>query len=258
MLPMTVGDSVQGIFHGRGTYGDKMAMRQYGRYKTKAVSIGTLVLPDNESLRNVLHVHTEKTISSQYYPINQLDSLPPYTTDSVKMYMQKDSSITHATIDRWYAPGYRYPIIEKRQVAQGSDIPLLKQVLYYPSEQQESDNPDDEENTMVRSILAALDRQGEAGGSERNNIRKKDGIPVRNVKVKVNGTSVSVSYDLTSDATIRASVCDVSGIVYRQQVKDGLAGDSYMMTIECDGLRHGQYVLYMNVNGQVASQAISL
>lgn len=135
---------------------------------------------------------------------------------------------------------------------------MLKQVLYYPSEQQESDNPDDEENTMVRSMLAALDRQGKVSGNEKNNVKKKDGIPVRNVKVKVNGTSVSVSYDLTSDATLRASVCDVSGIVYRQQVKDGLAGDSYMMTIECDGLRHGQYVLYMNVNGQVASQAISL
>jgi hypothetical protein len=30
------------------------------------------------------------------------------------------------------------------------------------------------------------------------------------------------------------------------------------MTILCDGLRRGQYVLHLNVNGQVASQAISL
>jgi hypothetical protein len=30
------------------------------------------------------------------------------------------------------------------------------------------------------------------------------------------------------------------------------------MTILCDGLRRGQYVLYVNVNGQVTSQTISL
>ena len=35
LFPMTVGDSIQGIFHGRGTYGDKMAMRHYGDYKTR-------------------------------------------------------------------------------------------------------------------------------------------------------------------------------------------------------------------------------
>ena len=112
LFPMSLGDSIQGIFHGRGTYGDKMAIRHYGSYKTKAEAVGTMLLPDNDSLQQVLKVHTDRFISSKYYPITQLDSLAPYTIDSVAMFSQKDTAIIHASIDRWYAPGYRYPVID--------------------------------------------------------------------------------------------------------------------------------------------------
>ena len=81
---------------------------------------------------------------------------------------------------------------------------------------------------------------------------------IQNIKTNVNGGTVTVSYDLLADATVTALVCDVSGVVYRQQSQTGQAGDSYQMTILCNGLRCGQYVLYLNANGQVSSQTISL
>ncbi len=54
-FPMAEGDSLTGFFHGRGTYCDKLAMRAYGRYRTKSERLGTMVLPDGDTLRNVLH-----------------------------------------------------------------------------------------------------------------------------------------------------------------------------------------------------------
>lgn len=257
LLPMNMGDSVKGIFHGRGTYGDKMAMRHYGRYMTKADAIGTLLLPDNDSLRNVLRLHTERLIASKYYPITQLDSLAPYTADSVFMNLQKDTTVIRAVIDRWFAPGYRYPVIERRMISVADEESQLCQTLYYPIEQQESDCTDDSENAKIRALYAERQEQEKFINNPEHD-PSENVQQIQNIKTNVNGGTVTVSYDLLADATVTALVCDVSGVVYRQQSQTGQAGDSYQMTILCNGLRRGQYVLYLNANGQVSSQTISL
>ena len=257
LFPMTVGDSIQGIFHGRGTYGDKMAMRHYGDYKTKADAIGTILLPDNDSIQNVLKVHTDRLISNSYYPITQLDSLAPYTADSVAMYLQTDTAIIRASIDRWYAPGYRYPVIETRKIVEGNEDSQLSQTIYYPKDQQETDCPDDDENVKIRALLAEEEKQNNIGNDSKQN-SSDSSWKINNIKVNVSGATVNISYDLLADASVTALVCDVSGIVYRQQSQTGRAGESCQMTILCDGLRHGQYVLCLNVNGQVKNQTISL
>lgn len=257
LFPMTVGDSIQGIFHGRGTYGDKMAMRHYGDYKTKADAIGTILLPDNDSIQNVLKVHTDRLISNSYYPITQLDSLAPYTADSVAMYLQTDTAIISASIDRWYAPGYRYPVIETRKIVEGNEESQLSQTIYYSTDQQETDHPDDGENVKIRSLLAEEEKQNNIGNDSKQN-SSDSSWKINNIKVNVSGATVNISCDLLADASVTALVCDVSGIVYRQQSQTGRAGESCQMTILCDGLRHGQYVLCLNVNGQVKNQTISL
>ena len=257
LLPMAAGDSIQGFFHGRGTYGDKVALRQYGRYKTKAVGVGTLLLPDSVSMDNVLRVHTERLISCKQYPITQLDSLLPYTTDSVSASLMTDTAVYSVHTDRWYAPGYRYPVVERRIVFNGDGSPGISQTLYYPAGNQVADNPDDEANAAIRALMADRYKQ-------KNTALNSDTNPdeaatfLRNIKVSINGTAVSVSYDFLKDATVTALVCDVTGIVYRQQSQTGRAGESNQMTIRCDGLRKGQYVLYLNVNGQVTSHTVTL
>ena len=64
-LPMALGDSLTGYFHGRGTYGGKMALRNYGWYKTKAEALERIVVSEGDTLDNVLRLHTERRISSQ-------------------------------------------------------------------------------------------------------------------------------------------------------------------------------------------------
>lgn len=257
LLPMTVGDSIQGYFHGRGTYGDKVALRQYGRYKTKAVGIGTLLLPDSVVMDDVLRVHTERLVSSKQYPITLIDSLLPYTADSVSASLMTDSAVYSVHTDRWYAPGYRYPIIERRVVHHAEGSPEISQTLYYPAESQVADSPDDEANAAIRALMA--DRHNQKYMAPDSGMGP-DGAAayLRNASTSVYGSAVSVSYDLLKDATVTAMVCDVSGIVYRQQSQTGRAGESCQITIRCDGLRKGRYVLYLNVNGQVTSHTVVL
>lgn len=257
LLPMAAGDSIQGFFHGRGTYGDKVALRQYGKYRTKAVGVGTLLLPDSVSMDNVLKLHTERQVSCRQYPITLRDSLLPYTADSVCTSLLTDTAVYIVHTDRWYAPGYRYPIVERRSVLNGDGSPEISQTLYYPAENQVADNPDDEANAAIRALMADRYRQKE---TSLNSDTDPDGSAafLQNVKISVNGSTVSVSYDFLKDAAVTALVCNVSGIIFRQQSQTGRAGESSQMTIRCGGLRKGQYVLYLNVNGQVTNHTINL
>jgi hypothetical protein len=117
---MQIGDSVEGYFHGRGTYCNRIALRNYGHYHTKVVKQGSMILPEGDTLRNVLLVHTERIEGEQYHPDIYHDSLCVYTIDSVMTRLQTDSTLATIHIDRWYAPGYRYPILKKRQECEDS------------------------------------------------------------------------------------------------------------------------------------------
>ena len=43
-FPMQLGDSVEGYFHGRGTYCNRVALRNYGRYYTKVACVWGQIL----------------------------------------------------------------------------------------------------------------------------------------------------------------------------------------------------------------------
>ena len=168
-----------------------------------------------------------------------------------------DTAVYCVHTDRWYAPGYRYPIVEKRNVYNGDGSLEISQTLYYPAGNQVADNPDDEANAAIRALMADRYRQKE---TSLNSDTNPDGAAafLQNIRISVNGSTVSVSYDFLKDAAVTALVCNVSGIIFRQQSQTGRAGESSQMTIRCGGLRKGQYVLYLNVNGQMTSHTINL
>ena len=265
-FPMRVGDCLTGTFHGRGTYCDKLAMRTYGRYRTKAERLGTMVLPDGDTLRNVLHLKTERISAARYYPIALRDSLRPANKDSVMLWLDTDSDTTRAVIARWYVPGCRYPVLEARTLFHGTEsAPYFTLALYYPpSVQAEQQRSAASHNSLERMFVAGNMADIGAvpdgnGGKGESAVDGTDGNQsIRNVVVSTSGQTVTVSYELTEDATVKAMVCNVAGMVLRQESQSGVAGTNNEMAINCVGLRHGQYVLYLNVNGQVNSMTINL
>ena len=67
----------------------------------------------------------------------------------------------------------------------------------------------------------------------------------------VSGNYVSVTYSLTQPATVHAMIIDVMGTVYQDIHQNHSAGSGYNMSFDLNGLRHGQYVIYINVNGSI-------
>lgn len=249
-FPMQFGDSVEGYFHGRGTYCNRVALRNYGRYYTKVVEQGSMILPEGDTLRNVLLVHTERIEGEQYHPDFHHDSLSIFTTDSVMTCLRTDSVLAITHIDRWYAPGFRYPVLERRQeyikdstedsTEQTSDITLYNA----PYLQKELE---DEYNETLRDILA---NNPMGNGEDYNDSNHNNESIIDNVTVTVSGKTVTISFDLTADTTIRALVCNVLGVVYRQEIQTGHAGEHCQMQVYCGGLSAGNYVLHLQVNGK--------
>lgn len=152
---MHFGDSIEGYFHGTGKYCDRLGMRHYGRYKTKADGVGYLVFAEGDTLRNVLRLHTERTMAVETMPIELLDSLNAYSQDSIDQHIANDSALIRMDICRWYADGYRYPVLETRVRRDSSGEHVLAESAYYYPPSALATISNDPENEMVRASSRA-------------------------------------------------------------------------------------------------------
>lgn len=266
-MPLTYNQQNDGFFHGTAVFCEKLFMRVFGSYSVIVDGVGSMVLPSGDTLRHVSRIHIQQHTAKRHYPniateeeLRYLvDSIAPYTDDSIRYELAKDSVMKITDIYRWYAAGYRYPIIETI-VSESTDMSRKHQAAFFCSPF-EQESLEDDDNEQIRNLLASIDHAEEGKAQNNSNGTESNGNcnPIlHNVQVNVNGTTITVNYDLTEDATITALVCDLSGILYRQASQNAQVGDNHQMEILCSGIRRGQYVLYLNANGNITSFAISI
>ncbi|MBQ9215244.1 MAG: hypothetical protein IJ159_00625 [Prevotella sp.] len=119
-FPMQQGDSVCGYFNGTGKYCDRLFMRRFGTYLTKADAQGEIVLPEGDTLRNVLRLHTVRYVGTITAPIDTMKyKKPAFTVDSIITHLAPNTARMREDVYRWYADGYRYPVLEATIVSQG-------------------------------------------------------------------------------------------------------------------------------------------
>ena len=76
--------------------------------------------------------------------------------------------------------------------------------------------------------------------------------------VDTRGGVVTITYDLDVDASIGTIVATHMGMVYSHREWTQKAGQGYSVQIDCNGLRSGMYILYINVNGKAYSEKVIL
>ena len=247
-FPMQKGDSIIGYFNGTGRYCDHLFMRRFGTYKTKADAVGKLVLPEGDTLRNVIRLHTERYVGTIVTPIDTIKTdIPAFTVDSIIAHMIPDTARVREDVYRWYADGYRYPVLEAKTICIGNEK-LSEEIYYCPPEEQTALY--DEENKQVRERQKADEQRANSPDVSRS--------PISRSEVTVNGQTVSVSFDLQEEATVKGLICTISGVVQHQQSQHFSAGTGRQLEFNCSNLRKGEYVLYLNVNNQVTSHVVSL
>ena len=252
-FPMHQGDSISGYFNGTGKYCDHLFMRRFGTYLTKADAIGKLVLPEGDTLRNVIRLHTERYVGTIVTPIDTIKTVVPvFTIDSIVTHLIPDTARVREDVSRWYAEGYRYPVLEATTLHVGSTA-LSKEVFYFPPEMQEQ-LALDEENKRIHKQIADQQAAWNQGDNTSNSAQQ----PISINDVTVNGQTAVAIFKLAEDADVKGLVCTISGMVLRQQSQHFEAGTNCQMDIDCNSLRKGEYVLYLNANGQVTSRVFVL
>ncbi len=260
-LPLTYGERQETLFHGTACYCERLFLRLFGTTSVEVDATGSMLLPSGDTLRHVSRVHIRKLKVEEHYPqIGTEQELKAYvdsltfTGDSIRQRMRDGRQLMLTDTYRWYAAGYRYPIVESIATGPAGMEPQLAVTLYCPPEEQHTLY--DEQNEQLRQLLAEADRYAAGGSNDGDGGNAPSSLS--RCAVGVNGGTVTIDYDLTQPATISALVCNTQGMLFLQQSQTSPAGTGYQLTLNCSALRPGEYVVYMNVNGQVTSRKINL
>lgn len=235
VFPLEFGDSITLPFRCEGMYCGDHPFREVGTRTIKVDAVGSIVLAENDTVGNVKRVHT----IDSYSICMDIDSA---ALDTAKL--------TQVIAERyeWFLPDSQYPILENvisttyyNMDAIGTtktafcNMPTDKAPFYITAV--DEDAPDEEDDIW-------------------------DGASVEpeiiHYTVETRGGVVNITYDLDADATIATIVANNLGMVYNHREWRQKAGTGYSTQIDCNGLRSGLYILYINVNGKAYSEKVTL
>lgn len=268
-LPLVYNDELQGVYSGKGEDIMGHCVRIFGNYHTKVCGKGTLVTLDGDSLRNTLLVHSQRTISSTFSSLQEqlsrygaLDSIPSLSPDSMSEIIKNDSDKLIMDTYSWFAPGYRYAVLETVRVYQAlpPNAPILHTAFYNAIDDQ-ANLLDDEENATIRKSILKNDSpnlyasgQVDKGGTS---IYLNDNIRA-SISRNGNGAKFSIDYKVESNDKFSVSLYNLSGMqLFAKDMrckKKGFYNDNFSI----NSLSKGVYVLAVYVNGTPYSKEVSL
>lgn len=269
-LPLAYSDELQGVYSGKGEDIMEHCVRIFGNYHTKVCGKGTLVTLDGDTLPNTLLLHSQRTISSTFSSLQEqlsrygtLDSIPSLSPDSMPETVKNDSDKLIMDTYSWFAPGYRYAILETVKIYQAlpPNAPIL-QTAFYNAIDDQANLPDDEENAAIRRAilkndsphLYASERMGQAGTSI---IYLNDNIRA-SISRNGSGMRLSIDYKVESNDKFSVSLYNLSGMqLFGKDMgnkKKGFYNDNFVI----NSISKGVYVLTVFVNGTPYSKEISL
>ena len=226
-FPFGYGDTLRSNFEGTGQYSHRLDLKVKGYTRVEADAEGELLLPDFETVKRAMRVHTLR-----YYTQTGRDSIE----------MQLD---TYA----WYAEGIRYPVFESirtnlikkagKQGEQGKDTTVFTTSFYYPPELQIAQVQTDSISQNPESIQGA-----EAVFTEATMLPS----PVV--------SNLYINYKLTRPANIWFSVHNNAGIPVRQTTPKAMQAGYNYTTINMSNTLTGTYTVYVHVDDMVLQRVV--
>jgi len=154
-FPVEYGAASQGRFQGRGKHHDRIESIISGKIQTIADASGSIILPGNDTLNNVIRIHIRKIENSSYIPITSEFDIDLPANDSLFSGSELQTIFTDTY--QWYEDGYRYPVFETVETycntTNGRIVLSSDAYFYHPAEQ--AFLPEDEANQVVLERKAA-------------------------------------------------------------------------------------------------------
>ena len=234
-FPLEYGDSVSMPFRCEGMYCGDHPFREAGTTTIKVDAVGSIVLAENDTVRNVRRVHT----IDAYSICMDLDSA---ALDTAKLTQVIDERY------EWYLPESQYPIIENVSSTTCLNMDIIGTTKYAYC-----NLPEDEALLYITS--------DDGNETDLQDDFTDEGLQIPDIihyNIETRGKTIHLSYDLDKDAAITAIVANHMGILCMSRQWTQEAGTGYSVEINCNGSRSGVYILYINVNGKVYSEKVTL
>ena len=244
-FPVNYGDSTFCYYHGNGEYSSRLKISAMGTLSTKADAFGMMILPNGDTLKNVIRVHAVKRIAGETKPLhvpflwgreeNEKIEAAALTPDSIEYRLANDTVLLELETYRWYVKGYRYPIFEtiKNMTGKhGREREFFNTAFFYPP--QDHYYLEDDEDSQA--ILA-----------EQKQDKKHN--PLEDVKYNVfpnpvNSTTLNVEIFLPVKAKIKIQVRSVAHKnVYINENKGKFAAGSHEFQLDVSKLPPGYCLL---------------
>ena len=198
IFPLAYGDSISKPFRCEGMYCGDHPFREAGMTTAKVDAEGAIVLAENDTVRNVLRVHT----IDSYAVCMGLDSA---ALDTARLTQVIDERY------EWYLADSEYPIIEDVTSTTFFNMEAIGTTRYAYCNLPEGEaacyvTPDDDDGTDVQD-----------GFSE-------EGQPIPDIihyGIETQGKVIHMSYDLDEDATITTIVANHMGADRLQRFAPG-------------------------------------
>jgi len=182
-FPVAYKDRTSCYYHGHGLYCNRLEMDAMGTVQTEADAYGMIVLPDKDTLHNVLRIRTVKYIADELKPIaddyyaRSAEAKPIVSRNRIDERLTTDSTLMAVETFRWYLKGYRYPVFETVRSwvdkLQGAEIEYFGTSFFYPP-QEHYYLEEDEENWMILE-KERKERNERNEGNERNERNERNG-----------------------------------------------------------------------------------
>lgn len=235
VYPMAFGDSCVSQFTFRGRCDVDVHAINKGFSQTLIDGRGIMLLPDGDTVPDVLRVCYENRSSVDMWRHISHTSLTSIPDSAEVVYREYE----------WYAPGYRYPLLYMSEIEVPSSdretIPLLAYICSRSS--QEYDVRNDKENEEIRQSIKTemntdIDRE----------VQKQS---VQNIDLVNDGEQIHVDFDYSGAniGYLELIVADSRGLTFmtlpRQKVEPG----HNRITVDIGSLASGEYVLFI-VDGE--------
>ena len=232
--PLEYGDSVSMPFRCEGMYCGNHPFREAGMTTIKVDAVGSIVLAENDTVRNVRRVHT----IDAYGICMALDSA---ALDTAK--------ITQVIDERyeWYLPGAQYPIIENMTSTTYLNMDVIGTTQYAYC-----NLPEDE------TALYITPEEDDETDEPEIEVDEQPTPDIIHYEIRTQGKNINLTYSLDEEASITTIVASYIGLLCKSSQWTQSAGQGYSVQIDCNGLHPGIYILYINVNGKVYNEKVKI
>ena len=213
-FPSLDNSNLSNYFYSEGTIDHSRYIRQAGTSSTSTKK-GRLITPDGDFFPNVIlvkNIRIGSTIINNDYRnsflvLNDSSMLSP---DSISWHLQNDSITFCQETNRWYARGYRYPIMESRKVISFFyDIPTdsIFTAYYCSPHYQEHELATDPVNETLRNDDESFAFNRSFGISNDTKSTKKRGKSLSDIK----NTSKSDASTSSHNESCQINNSEISG-----------------------------------------------